>query len=139
MRTILTALPKFIGSYIRADLGSEKLELQLKSQELTSSGMEDLVRTGILSYLKLPDFMNMAKLFAKRWHKSEFLLHAMVLELRDVYLRYGFSDAESQQFRNLIGTIQADLKGLKGTDRDREISATLLQLRQAKIVGDMRS
>jgi hypothetical protein len=135
---IVTGVPSFIAGYMRSDLGTQKLELQLEDADLEKPAVINLLRTGLITFLKLPRFLRHIRAYFERSASSLFLKEVMGLKLREFYLRYGFTHEESLELRRIMAGVDADIRGLRGEERDRHIGRMLQSMEKSKIVKETK-
>ena len=137
LRLLLMYIPAYMSSFVRLDVGSEKLSLQLEGMEPNNSAT-DLLRTGLIAAMKLPGFAGFVKRYLKTVAGDRYLVGAMGWVLRDIFLRFGFSSSEEDSLRRMISEIEADLQGVKGPERSRFISQQDNILAKRKLVVTLR-
>jgi len=135
---IVTGVPSFIAGYMRSDLGTQKLELQLEDADLEKPAVINLLRTGLITFLKLPQFLRHIRAYFESSASSLFLKEVMGLKLREFYLRYGFTHEESLELRRIMAGVDADIRGLRGEERDRHIGRMLQSMEKSKIVKETK-
>jgi len=134
LRRLLVALPMLVSSFLRADLGTAKLTKQLREMDPSGRPVSDLFRTGLLADLKVDAFLKVVRSFIKDHKKSSFLMESLMVKMRDVFLRYGFTDSESNEFRRIIAELDADLRGVTGAQRERDIARGAQALMKSKTI-----
>jgi len=138
MRRILVNIPSFVSSFLRADLGTDKLSKQLVELDVSGSSVSDLFRTGLMADLKVNAFLKQVKRFLTNHPSSPYLLEAAMWKKRDSYLRYGFTEAEGTEFRRIISEADADLRGLRGDKRKKHVSKAAQDLSSKKNIHRSR-
>jgi 3',5'-cyclic AMP phosphodiesterase CpdA len=138
LRLLFLNIPLVVSHWLRRDLGTQKLSLQLKNGGLAKSIPEAFLQTGLYADLKLPEYlMQLRKLFTKS-KDSQLFLEVLMVKLQDIYLRLGLDDTEQKAFLDLAADISADLKGLKGPARTAERSRYSESLKRREQVAKLR-
>ena len=75
--------------------------------------------------LRVEHFLEQIAGFFERHSRSEFMSEAMLIKLRDTYLRYGLKEKDSADLKKIIAEADADFRGLKGAERIKRISRML--------------
>jgi hypothetical protein len=138
LRLILMYLPSFVAGFVRADLGSQKLSQQLIGANVDGNHVANLFRTGLLTSMKIEGFLKALRGYIHKVGSDRYLLGAMGWHMRDIFLRFGFSQDEESAFRRIIAEIEADRRGLRGSERDRFVSRETLALSKRKLVETIR-
>jgi predicted phosphodiesterase len=122
IRLLFIAIPVVISQFLRADLGSQKLSVLLRDENLSADSASAFLQTGLYADMKLTEYLPQLGKLRRRMAESQFFLEAMLLKMRDLYTRFGLTAEEQKPFRKLAAEISADLKGLKGQDRSKHMS-----------------
>jgi hypothetical protein len=140
IRSIFLSIPIAISELLRRDLGSQKLALQLRNDSLAATLSDHYLQTGLYADLKLPEYLGRLKAFRKRAEKQASLifLELLLLKMRRLFLRLGLEDDEQHGFLAIAGEISADLKGLSGEERQREIDRYTTELQKKDQVNRLR-
>lgn len=138
VRILLMYVPTYISGFVRADLGTQKLSQQLLSANVEANPAADLIRTGLLTSMKVDGFLDLVRKYVKLVHKDRYLLGAMGWLMRDIFLQFGFTVGEEQGFRQIIAEIAADRQGARGRRRSEIIARHTSDLSKRKIVETMR-
>lgn len=134
LRWFIANLPATISVFMKTELGTEKLSQQMKGLEGMQKPISDLLRVGLMADLKANEFLSQVKRFMTRVAKSQFLTEAMMWKLRDVYLRYGFSEVEGTAFTYVIAEADSNLKGLTGASRTKNISDIIQGIKRRRLL-----
>jgi hypothetical protein len=140
IRSMFLTIPVLISELLRRDLGSQKLALQLKNDALATTLSDQFLQTGLYADLKLPEYVGRLKAFRAKAEKQASLifLEMLLLKMRLLFLRLGLEDGEQQGFLAMAAEISADLKGLSGEERQREIDRYTTELRKKDQVNRLR-
>jgi hypothetical protein len=138
LRFMFLTIPVIVASWMRRDLGSQKLSLQLRNALLAPSLSERYLQIGLYADLKLNEYITELDRLRKRCENSTFFSEALLVRLRDIYLRLGLQDNEQQAFLTLAAEISADIKGLSGEERTRHMSKYVEDLRKREQVYKLR-
>ncbi|MGD1015669.1 MAG: metallophosphoesterase [Roseiarcus sp.] len=137
-RTILVNLPLVVSQFLRGDLGSQKLAAQLKNDSIAISTAAAFLQTGLYADMKLPEYIGQLKRLIKKIGKSQFFREALLVKLRDIYLRYDIGPVEQKGFREVVAALSADLGGFTGQARADHIRKSLEDLRKTRLVKRVR-
>ena len=138
LRPLFLGIPIAVTQWLRRDLGTQKLNLQLKNGDLAKSVPEAFLQTALYADLKLPEYLiQLRKLFTKS-KDSRLFLEVLMVKLQDIYLRLGLDDTEQTAFLDLAADISADLKGLRGPTRTVERSKYSEGLKRREQVAKLR-
>jgi hypothetical protein len=88
--------------------------------------------------MKIEGFLKALRGYIHKVGSDRYLLGAMGWHMRDIFLRFGFSQDEESAFRRIIAEIEADRRGLRGSERDRFVSRETLALSKRKLVETIR-
>lgn len=140
VRAIFLKIPVVISELLRRDLGSPKLALQLKNDDLATSLSDSFLQTGLFADLKLSEYLGRLKSFRARADKqnSMIFLEIMLEKMRLLFLRLGLDESEQPAFLAIAAEISAQLKGLDGEDRKREIVRYMAELKKTGRVSRLR-
>ena len=138
LRMFFLAIPVYISELIRRDLGSQKLALQLKNDNLAKSLSDSFLQTAVYADLKLPEYLNRLEALRKKAEGSHLFLEILLLKLRAIFVRLGLQDNEQQPFLALAAGISADLKGMSGEERAKEVDRYTHELRRIAQVNRLR-
>ncbi len=138
LRRLFLAIPLIMSHFVRRDLGSPKLELQLKDVGAAQSITAAFLQTGLYADMRLGEYLGQLQKLQKQVVNSPFFLEALLVKLRDIYVRYNIEPNEVKGFRSLVVDISADVKGLKGTARNEHIKAVLKDIDQRELVARLR-
>jgi hypothetical protein len=135
VRYFFLILPTFVSYYLRNDLGTEKLELALRANQGSNAISVEFMRTCLLLDLRLSDYEKSVSKFVKSVRKKPFFIEAMIVKLRDFYLRNSFSSHEDGVVRRLLQELFELLPSDDGSEKSSNIaSAQLFGVRRKKIV-----
>lgn len=138
IRYFFLRLPTLVSGLLRTHLGTQKLELQLRRDYPKRSLTVAFLQTGLYADLQLTEYLNQLKSLHKRVSESPFFLEALLVKLRDFYLRFGVARYERVAFRRLIAEIRADVEGRKGRDRTEKIAMWMASLGRDEQVEKFR-
>jgi hypothetical protein len=138
LRFLFLRLPTLVSGLLRRHLGTEKLKLQLRRESPTHSIDVAFLRTGLYLDLKLTEYLNQLKALHRRLSESPFFLEALLVKLRDFYLRFGVAPSEKVAFRRLIAEIKADINGARGHERDDKISKWMADLNRDEQIQKLK-
>jgi hypothetical protein len=112
----------------------------LKNDSLVATLSDHFLQTGLYADLKLPEYLGRSKAFRKRADKQASLIfqELLLLKMRMLFLRLGLEDDEQHGFLAIAAEISADLKGLSGEERQREIDRYTTELRKKDQVNRLR-
>ena len=142
LRLLFSGIPTAISHWVRNDLGSQKLEMQLRKDELATSITSQFLQAGLYADMKLENFIDKLERFYKQSGDSQFFMEALITKMRDIYFRFGLTTVEQKAFQELAGNLSADVKGLKGVARNKEMGKFIQSLKrnsQIKRLTDNRS
>jgi hypothetical protein len=139
LRILFINIPLLISLLLRKDLGSQKLAVQLKKNELATSMTVEFLQTGLYADMKLPEYLSQLVKLHRRVQSSKFLLEALLVKLQDIYIRFDVGPTEQERFRKLVLEIGADSKGLKGAARDKYLKTHAEQLDKSTLLARIRS
>jgi hypothetical protein len=77
-------IPLIISHLMRKDLGSPKLSVQLKKDEMADSMSVAFLQTGLYADLKLPEYLVQLERLRKRVEPSKLFLELLLVKLRDI-------------------------------------------------------
>jgi hypothetical protein len=140
LRIIFLLIPVFISDMLRRDLGSQKLALQLRNDKLARTLSDSFLQTSVYADLKLDEYLNRIKAMRDRATKSGSLvfLEFMLIKMRDIFLRLGLNRDEQDAFLRVAGELSAEIKGLAGEEKQREIGRYTTDLRRRDQVQKLR-
>jgi hypothetical protein len=138
LRRMFLNIPLIVSHFLRRDLGSQKLMVQLRNETGDSSATVTFLRTGLYADMKLNEFLIQLEKLRKRLEGLPFLQESLLVKLRDLYVRYSVGVSEERGFRQLVGTLSADLRGLKGRERSEHIQKYLEGLEKDAVVSKLR-
>lgn len=140
LRMIFLSIPVFVSEMLRRDLGSQKLALQLKNDSLAPTLSDSFLQTALYADLKLPEYTNRLKAFRTKAdaHSSLTFQEILLLKMRTLFLRLGLQESEQYPFLSIAAEISADLKGMVGEERQREIDRYTNELRKRDQVNRLR-
>ena len=122
VRTMFLSIPLLVSHVLRQSLGSQKLTAQLRRIDADVSRTVSFLGIGLYADMKLPGYVVRLKALVKSIYGSQFLQEALLVKLRDIYIRYGIGPSEQKAFREVIIELSADAKGLRGGDRAKHIA-----------------
>ncbi|WP_338156393.1 metallophosphoesterase [Bradyrhizobium elkanii] len=137
-RMIFLTIPVVVSELVRRDLGSQKLALQLRNENLASSLSASFLQTALYADLKLNEYLGRLKAFRTRAGQSMIFQEALLIKMRELFLRLGLSEEDHHSFVTIAAEISAELKGLSGEDRQREIDRFTTELRKKDQVKRLR-
>ena len=140
LRMIFLHIPVIISDWVRRDLGSQKLALQLRNDELAQSLSDSFLQTALYADLKLNEYLGRLKAFKERAAESESrsFLEFILIKMRDIYLRLGLQQDEQDGFLRVAAELSAEIKGLRGDEKLREIERYTTELRRRDQVQRLR-
>lgn len=124
IREILFLAPLFTADFIRHELGTEKLDLQLKEIPFDPKEIPEEFLRGVLhGDLRIPDKLAQLKLTSQRIKTAPFLLEAFAIRLREMFFRLEDDDKGSViAFQRFAAEVRAMLAGeLSSAFVDREM------------------
>ena len=88
----------------------------------------------------MPEYLNRLKALKSKASQidSRMFLEFMLIKMRDIFLRLGLQHGEQDAFLSLAAELSADIKGLKGEERQREIERFTTDLRRKEQVHRLR-
>jgi hypothetical protein len=84
LRMLFLNIPLIISHLMRKDLGSPKLSVQLKKDEMADSMSVAFLQTGLYADLKLPEYLVQLERLRKRVEPSKLFLELLLVKLRDI-------------------------------------------------------
>jgi len=138
LRMFFLTIPVLVSELLRRDLGSQKLFLQLKNDELAKSLSDTFLQASLYGDLKLPEYIGRLKSFRQKSRHSQIFQEILLLKMRTIFLRLGLQENEQLPFLALAAEISADIKGLEGDDRTKEIDRYTNDLRKLGRVNKLR-
>jgi hypothetical protein len=140
LRLIFLSIPVAISDALRQDLGSQKLALQLRNDGVGSSLSDSFLQTALYSDLKLSEYLGRLKSFKSKAVEASSMvfLEVLLLKMSTIFLRLGLQHDEQDGFLHLAGEISAEVKGLQGEERQREIDRYARDLRRKDQVNKLR-
>src|SRR5216683_1057386 len=137
---IFLTIPVAISDLMRRDLGSQKLALQLRSDNVVSSLSDSFLQTSLYADLKLDEYIGRLKVFKGKAVEasSVVFLEALLLKMSSIFLRLGLRQGEQDAFLHVAGEISAEVKGLIGEERQREIDRYTIDLKRKDQVNRLR-
>ncbi|WP_198164231.1 hypothetical protein, partial [Bradyrhizobium jicamae] len=140
IRLIFLNIPVIVSEMVRRDLGSQKLTLQLKNDTLAQSLSDSFLQAALYADLKLPEYLGKLKAFRSKADKHGSLIfqEILLMKMRLLFLRLGMTEEEQHPFLAIAAEIGADLKGLQGEERQREIDRYTNDLRKKEQVNKLR-
>ena len=109
-----------------------------KKDEMARSMTVAFLQTGLYADMKLPEYLDQLARLHKRVEPSKFFLEALLVKLRDIYVRFNIEADEHERFRKLVLEISADAKGLKGPARDEYIKKYAKDLDRREVLARLR-
>src|SRR3979411_1862566 len=85
LRLIFLHTPGYISDIIRRDLGSQKLALQLRNEELARTLSDSFLQTSLYADLKLDEYLGRLKALKERAAESRIFLEFMLIKMRDIF------------------------------------------------------
>lgn len=137
-RMIFLTIPVVVSELVRRDLGSQKLALQLKNDALAPSLSADFLQTALYADLKLNEYLGRLKAFRKKTDQSMIFQEALLIKMRELFLRLGLSEEDHHSFVTIAAEISAEIKGLSGEDRQREVDRFTTELKKRDQVKRLR-
>jgi hypothetical protein len=140
LRLIFVHIPVFISNLVRRDLGSQKLALQLRNDGLARTLSDSFLQTSLYADLKLDEYLGRLKAMKDRATNSGSLvfLEFMLIKMNDIFLRLGLQHSEQDGFLRLAAELSAEIKGLTGDERQKEIDRYSNELRRSDQVQKLR-
>ena len=140
LRLMFVAIPVSITDLLRRDLGSQKLALQLRNSALPKTLSEHFLQTSVYADLKLDGYLKRLKAFKEMAtdNGSIIFLEFMLVKLRDIFLRLGLQHHEQDPFLRVAAELSAEIKGLSGDEKQREIDRYTNDLRRRDQVQRLR-
>jgi hypothetical protein len=128
-----------VSHWVRGDVGTQKLELQLRNVKLADSITALFVQIGLYADLRLTGYLKGLQEFVVSIRQSEFFLEALMVKLRDIFIRFGIPKEHERAFAELVAEISADAQGLTGKERSQHLSRTVQDLHQRRQVAKLSS
>jgi hypothetical protein len=140
LRLIFLYIPVYISDVLRRHLGSQKLALQLRNEELADTLSESFLQTSLYADLKLDEYLERLKALKQRATDGDSIifLEFMLIKMRDIFLRLGLQYHEQEPFLRVAAELSAEIKGLTGQERQREIERYTTDLRKRDHVQRLR-
>jgi hypothetical protein len=140
LRDIFVHIPVLISDWVRRDLGSQKLALQLKSDDIPQTLSDSFLQTCLYADLKLDEFLSRLKALREKAAKAESVsfLEFLLVKMHSLFLRLGVEHDERPGFLHIAAEVSADIKGLEGEERQREIEKYTTDLRRRGQVQQLR-
>ena len=140
VRIIFLHIPIVISDIVRRDLGSEKLAVQLRNENLASTLSDLFLQTSVYADLKLDEYLKQLKALKDRVTASgsRVFLESILIKMREIYLRLGLRADEQDGFLRVAAELSAEIKGLTGEERKREIDRYSKDLRRSDQIQKLR-
>jgi hypothetical protein len=138
LRMFFLTVTVIVSELLRRDLGSQRLVLQLRNDSRAKSLSDAFLQASLYGDLKLPEYVGRLKSFKQKSQHSHIFQEILLLKMRTIFLRLGLQDNEQLPFLALAAEISADIKGLEGEDRAKEIDRYTNDLRKAGRVNKLR-
>jgi len=140
VRIIFLHIPIVISDIVRRDLGSEKLAVQLRNENLASTLSDLFLQTSVYADLKLDEYLKQLKALKDRVTASgsRVFLESILIKMREIYLRLGLRADEQDGFLRVAAELSAEIKGLTGEERKREIDRYSTDLRRSDQIQKLR-
>lgn len=130
-RILYNSLPSAIGDLIFANLGTEKLELQLAQIDLDYSNepyLAKFFRHALMTDLNVGIWWNHLPDFLKIVEKSPYLTEASLWKMREILLVKNLPPEGAPVFRKSIAEALTRLRGVTGPERARQLSEQIQKL-----------
>jgi len=133
-------LPVLISDWLRKDLGSQKLALQLKNDDIPQTLSDSFLQTSLYADLKLDEFLSRLKALRDKAAKAKSIsfMEFLLVKMHSLFLRLGIDHNEQPGFLHIAAELSADIKGLDGEERSREIERYMTDLRRKGQVQQLR-
>jgi hypothetical protein len=140
LRMILLSIPVYISDWVRRDLGSQKLALQLRNDDIPQTLSDAFLQTALYADLKLDEYLNRLKVLKDKASdaNSQSFLEFILIKMRTIFLRLGLQQHEQEGFLRIAAELSAEIKGLTGEERFREIERYTTDLRRRDQVNKLR-
>ena len=140
LRIIFVHIPVLVSDLLRRDLGSAKLAMQLKNDEIAQTLSDSFLQTSLYADLKLEGFLPRLKQLREKAAKakSSSFLEFLLMKMHSLFLRLGVDHNEQPGFLHIAAELSADIKGLNGEERQREIEKYTTDLRRKSQVQQLR-
>jgi hypothetical protein len=140
LRSIFVHIPVLISDWVRKDLGSQKLALQLKSDDIPNTLSDSFLQTSLYADLKLDGFLGRLKTLREKAAKAKSVsfMEFLLVKMHSMFLRLGIDHNEQSGFLHIAAELNADIKGLEGEERQREIEKYTTDLRRKGQVQQIR-
>ncbi len=132
IRMLMANIPTVVSNVVRAHVGTEKLNLQLKS--VGENAVESFLAQSLRLDMRLPEILTDVRRTLAKSKGEPIVLEFWMWKLRDSFMRFGLGEIDTAQFRRLIAEADADVLGLKGSDRSDRISETLQRVDKRRLV-----
>jgi hypothetical protein len=140
LRYYFLIVPTVISYYLRNDLGSEKLDLILRQEDSERPTSVEFIRACLFLDLRLDEYTTVVKRIVRKIHKNNFLLEALVLKVRDFYLRNTLSEVDDSAIRKLMVDLFQLISGEGSAEASSQKASNRIQsLRRKKIIREIRS
>lgn len=140
LRLLFIHIPVMISDWVRKDLGSQKLALQLKNDDIPQSLSDSFLQTSLYADLKLDEFLGRLKALREKAAKAKSVtfLEFLLVKMHSLFLHLGIEHDEQAGFLHIAAELSADIKGLEGEERQREIEKYMTDLRRKGQVQQLR-
>jgi hypothetical protein len=142
LKFLFLILPTLVTYYLRNDLGTDKLQLALRSIGEGQPTSINFMIASLLMDLRSSDYQSVAKVFIKSVRKSRYWTESMMIKLRDFYLRNSFQEDEENAVRRMVGDLLEGSQAPSGrmtTGEKQAVTQKLLGLRRKKIVRKIQT
>jgi hypothetical protein len=140
LRYMLFLAPVLVSEAVKQELGTEKLEIQLKEIPFGPREVsEEFLRGVLYGDLRLPDKLQQLKRTVDRVKTAPFLLEAFVLRLHEMFFRLDDRDKGSViAFQRFAAEVKAILDGGGERSVEREIQKLEVQKNLQKLKPEKR-
>ncbi len=111
LRMIFLSIPVAISDLLRRDLGSQKLALQLRNDDIASTMSDSFLQIALYADLKLDEYVGRLKGFKNRALEvsSMVFLEVLLLKMSTIFLRLGLRQEEQDGFLHVAAEISAEV------------------------------
>ena len=140
LRVLFVHIPVLISDWVRRDLGSQKLALQLKNNDIPETLSDAFLQTCLCADLKLDEYLGRLRTLKDKASdaRSASFKEFILVKMHSIFLRLGIDHTEQAGFLHIAAELSAEIKGLDGEERAREIDRYTTELRRRGQVQQLR-
>jgi hypothetical protein len=112
-RQVLFVVPTVVAELVKSEMGTEKLEMQLRALPFDGKELsEEFLRGALYGELQLPERLSQLRKTVDRIKAAPFLLEAFAIRLREMFFRLNDGEkAEIMAFQRFVAEVRAVLMG----------------------------